>query len=424
MTTDRHIIAKHPAFMPSSGSAWLIALASTVGVAYAVTFAWMCATHVWLFDASGRPPAMDFAEFWSAGSLALHGKALAAYDPRLIHAAEVAVVGHPFPSFIGWFYPPLFFLVAAAFALLSPSTAFVAWTSSTLILQAGTVAAIVRRWPAFFLAMAPPWVMICNVIGQDGLLTAALIGAVLLALPKHQIVGGILLGFLAYKPQFGLLFPLVLVFGGYWRGFGSAAISVTALMLFSAAVFGFATLPAFFHGIADATSTHLMTNKLGMWFALQSVYGVLRCLGASASLAMTLHLCLSALCAIGIALLWWSKKVSYGVKAAAVCVATLFVTPYIWINDIPVLSIAIAFLYCERPLARSEWYVVLGSMALVASYPFVRTVPALGGSYPVGLIAAAFIALLVLRRLHKAKSSYAHARQENMHSSICAPAQL
>src|ERR1700722_16179292 len=84
---DRELSAR-----PSSRAAILLSLAAGLGVGYAITFAWMCATHVWLFDAGGHPPAMDFTEFWSAGKLALRGRAFAAYDPSLIHASEVATV--------------------------------------------------------------------------------------------------------------------------------------------------------------------------------------------------------------------------------------------------------------------------------------------------------------------------------------------
>jgi hypothetical protein len=64
----------------------------------------------------------------------------------------------------------------------------------------------------------------------------------------------------------------------------------------------------------------------------------------------------------------------------------------------PIFAMAIGFLYRDRPLDQIEWYVVLGAMVLVASYPFVRTLPLFGGSYPVGLIASRGIGMLVLRR--------------------------
>jgi hypothetical protein len=418
MAVSQHLPDREPSPAASFGGGILLAAAAGLSVGYALTFAWMCANHVWLFDPAGRPPPMDFTEFWSAGKLALQGHALTAYDPRLIHAAEVATVGHPFSTFIGWFYPPLFFFVTAGLASLSPSTAFVAWTSVNLALHAAVMAAIVRRWPVFFIATAAPWCMLCNTIGQDGLLTSAIIGGVLLTLPRHQIASGILLGVLAYKPQFGVLFPIALAFGGYWRAFVSAALSLVLLTILSAAVFGFVTLPAFFHGVASAAATHLVTNTVGVWFALQSVYGFARCLGLSYPFAMGLQLASGAFCAVGMAWLWRSKVISFRIKAAALCVATLLVTPYAWIYDTPILSIAIAFLYRDRPLDRIEWCGVLGAMFFVATYPFIRTSPLLGGSYPVGLAAGAMIGSLVLRRLLAARADLWNSERGEFASPI------
>jgi hypothetical protein len=212
---------------------------------------------------------------------------------------------------------------------------------------------------------------------------------------------------------------VALAFGGYWRAFVSAAVSVSILTLSSAVVFGFDTLPAFLHGIASVTETHLITNAVGVWFALQSVYGLVRCLGGSYALAMGLQLALGALCATGMAMLWRSKVISFPVKAAALCVATLLVTPYVWVCDLPVLSMALAFLYRERIFDRIDWCGIIVAMLLVATFPFVRTLPLLGGSYPVGLLASTLIGWLVLRRVFGAKAVPSRADRGHAELAAC-----
>ena len=47
--------------------------------------------------------------------------------------------------------------------------------------------------------------------GHNGFLTAALFGAALLQLDRKPVLAGVLFGCIAYKPQFGLLVPIVLV---------------------------------------------------------------------------------------------------------------------------------------------------------------------------------------------------------------------
>ena len=53
--------------------------------------------------------------------------------------------------------------------------------------------------------------------GQNGFLTAALIGGTLGLLERRPALAGVCLGLLTYKPQFGLLFPIVLIADRRWR---------------------------------------------------------------------------------------------------------------------------------------------------------------------------------------------------------------
>ena len=64
------------------------------------------------------------------------------------------------------------------------------------------------------LALAYPAVLINIGHGQNGFLTAALLGGALVILDRRPIVAGILFGLLVYKPQFGLMIPLALIAGG------------------------------------------------------------------------------------------------------------------------------------------------------------------------------------------------------------------
>src|SRR5262249_44087813 len=163
--------------------------------------------------------------FWAAGHLALKHAAVSAYDPALQHAAEVSAVGHKFPGALPWPYPPVFLFVAAFLALLPYAAAFAAWCVSTLAAYAAVVGPIAKRWGAAGLACAAPWALANAIPGQNGFLTAALIGLPLFLLEKRPGLAGLILGLLSYKPQFGILFPLAFAAGGYWRAFLWAAFS-------------------------------------------------------------------------------------------------------------------------------------------------------------------------------------------------------
>ena len=75
----------------------------------------------------------------------------------------------------------------------------------------------------WMLALAVPMVLNNALVGQNGFLTAALIGGTLYLMPVRPILAGICLGLLSYKPQYGLLFPLVLIAASQWTVFFSAA---------------------------------------------------------------------------------------------------------------------------------------------------------------------------------------------------------
>src|SRR5437016_4147938 len=225
----------------------------STAVAAGFAFAWlscliiMLRQHAWILDKSGHPIITDFVEVWVAGRTTLEGAAASAYDPRLHHAAQVAAAGHQFHGYLWWHYPPVVLFVAAALGLLPYLAAFLVWVSSTLAFFAATIAEIARSRIAALLACAMPPVFINAVAGQNGFLTATLIGLALVNLETRPILAGAFVGILTYKPQFGILFPLVLAASGRWKTFLSAASVAAITIVVPWAVFGGETLHAFVH---------------------------------------------------------------------------------------------------------------------------------------------------------------------------------
>ena len=87
----------------------------------------------------------------------------------------------------------------------------------TLLRFAQSTSPPAGRGDILLLALAFPAVLVNLGHGQNGFLTAALLGGALVVLDRRPIVAGILFGLLVYKPQFGLMIPLALVAGGHWR---------------------------------------------------------------------------------------------------------------------------------------------------------------------------------------------------------------
>lgn len=367
---------------------FLLVLASGLGVGYLVSLVIMCLLHTWMFDAHGHPLRNDFLVFQSAGSLALHGHALSAYSSSAIHAEEVARVGHQFKTLFPWQYPPLFFFVAVLLACLPFAPAFALWVG-TMVPLYGLVAALIARSRAlFFAAWGTPWAILATMNGQNGFLTASIIGLVLLNLEARPLVAGLVLGLLSYKPQYAFLFPFALAFGGYWRAFAWACASTVCLTLLSCAVFGTDCLLAFAHGLGHATQDVLVAAGIG-WNVLQSLYTLLRWIGVSATLAWFAQITLAIACVVFVAALWRSKS-PFALKAAGLIAVIPLVTPYAFIYDFPLLTMALAFFHRQRAFDRVE--IVVAAIAVVFVCGFVWH------AWPGGFVASSVLALAALRR--------------------------
>ena len=361
----------------------IVALGLALGYAGALASTFI--SHIWILDLHGRPVVEDFAAFWSAGHQALRGAAVAAYDARLEHAAEVATVGHPFASTLGWSYPPMFLFVAVLLASLPYTTAFLLWGATTLAAYAYVVAAIAGRPVAFLVACAAPWVITALMPGQNGFLTAALVGAALLCLEERPALAGVFLGLLSFKPQFGILFPLVLAFAGYWRTFAWAAASTLALNVLAGSVFGFATLGAFLHALSGATQNHLAHAGIG-WNKLQSVYGLLRSIGAPGAIAWAGQAVFSASASAAV-VAYWRGEAPYALKAAVLACAIPLVTPYVFVYDLPMLAVAGAFLFKHRSFDRAELWLLAATAPCIFAFLWVPVPTAFFASIAVAAIA-------------------------------------
>ena len=345
--------------------------------------------HDWILNAAGAPQLTDFVAVWSAGKLAHAGQAASAYAPQLMHSAEAATLGHAAAGRFDWPYPPFYFFVVAPLALLSYPQAFLAWAAAGVAGYGAAVSAAANSRTAALFALAAPWSLANLTIGQNGFLTATLMGLFLLQLEARPAMAGLLLGLLACKPQLGLLIPLALAAGGYWRGFAWACATVAGLTALSAAIFGPATLTGFAHALTTTGQTLLVSGMAG-WYKLQSAYGVARWFGLPAAAGWLAQAVVTLCCVVAVARLWRGHS-AFALKAAGLCVAALLATPYVFAYDLPMLGVAVAFLHRERPLDALE-----GAALGFAVLGFAATLlwPA-----PTPFLATLTVAALVLRRM-------------------------
>src|SRR3954453_11394640 len=175
--------------------------------------------------------------------------------------------------------------------------------------------AIVGRPFGWLVAAAFPVVLTNTLVGQNGFLTASLIGGMLVLLPIRPVLSGVCLGLLSYKPQYGLLFPLVLIAASQWTVFFTAGLVAFAMAFASWLAFGTESWQAFFHWMPMFSQAFLTEGK-ATWWKLQSIFSLVRYFGGTEQLAWAFQWVLTASVATVLVLMWRSH-VPYSVKAAA-----------------------------------------------------------------------------------------------------------
>jgi alpha-1,2-mannosyltransferase len=325
-------------------------------IASAAGFLFLVVTAHGVIDRQGRPLGTDFSNVYAAGTYVLDGHAQAPFDPPQQFAREQAIFGQA-TQFYGWHYPPFFLFVAAALAWMPYGIALAVWQAVTIGLYLLTLRAILKA-PAretgdainsdplwLLLALAFPAVLINIGHGQNGFLTAALLGGALVVLDRRPIIAGILLGLLVYKPQYGLMIPLVLAVSGRWKCFASAAVTVALLALATTLTFGMGVWHAFLAS-TEFTRTVVLEQGSTGWYKIQSIFAWARMWGAPIPLAYALQG--ATILGIGAALVWlWRSSAPYPLQAAALCLATILATPYSFDYDMMVLAPAMAFMAAD-----------------------------------------------------------------------------
>ena len=371
--------------------------------AFVLGAGFLIATSDGLNDRFGRPLGTDYSDVYAAGSYVLDGKPAAPFDPAKQFAREQAIFGQA-TQFYGWHYPPFFLGLAGLLATMPYWLSLLVWQGVTFILYLLAIRVIVslssplqeevkKEWLLF--ALAFPAVFINLGQGHNGFLTASLIGSALALLDRRPIVAGVLIGCLAYKPQFGLLIPLVLIASGRWRVFAAAAATVAVMALAITLAFGPEVWPAFLASTKFTRTVVLEQGGTG-WYKIQSVFSWVRMWGGGIALAYALQGAVTVLLAAALGWLWRSPA-AFSLKAAGLLIGSALATPYILDYDLVLLAPAIAYLArdgfargfapYEKTLLAALWIVPL----VARSVPQATLIPL---AVPVMLLAF----VLLLRR--------------------------
>jgi hypothetical protein len=411
-------------------------VAGMVLVAGLVGAAFLIATSDGLNDRFDRPLGTDFSNVYAAGTYVLDGQPAAPFDPSRQYAREQAVFG-PATPFYGWHYPPFFLGLAALLALMPYGLALAVWQGVTfglyLLAIRGVLASpspaggrsraegarggvggsshspppgelrspisplhgeeVRKVW--LLLAAAYPAVFVNLGHGHNGFLTAALMAAALTQIDRRPILSGVLFACLAYKPQFGVLIPLVLAASGRWRVFAAAAVAVLLMAAAVTLAFGAPVWTAFLASTHFTRTVVLEQGDTG-WQKIQSVFSVVRMWGGGVPLAYAVQG--AATLAVAAALAWlWHSRTAFPLKAAALAIGCILATPYSLDYDLMLLAPAIAYLAGDG-LVRGFGPYEKSALAFLWIVPLVARSIAHATLVPLAVPAMLFAFALVLHR--------------------------
>jgi hypothetical protein len=372
----------------------LLAYGYTFPVFYAAFFLYLYCRGLWLANESGAPVYHDFTRFWVAGWQALHGEIASLHGEAAFKEVQDSAAGFGRSPYSLLSYPPTFTLILVPLAMLPYFAAFLTWEAVTLVCCMAVVYLIVRRQPAISLMLASPFAAWNFLIGQNGFLTASLLGSSLLLLERRPVLAGVFIGCLTYKPQFGILLPVALIAASQWRACVSAAVTAIFLVAASAAAFGVDGWAAFPLAIF-AEGSETMSTSPDWGFMLETVYGLVLVLRGGAALAWLAQ----GVAAVSVGLIvWlvWRSPVRYALKAATLSAATLIATPYAFAYDLAAIAIPVAFLASDQircGLLRGE------QTTMITLFVVSLAVFPTAGKAPVGAVILITLLCLILRRI-------------------------
>lgn len=367
----------------------VLLLATTI-----LSYAALLLTSHGTLDWKGRPIGTDFSDVYAAGWMADHGRAAAAWVWPEHYRVQQALHHSRTVPFYGWHYPPPFLLIASALATLPYLPALALWQGTTLAAAVAVARRIVPTRGTTLAVLAAPASFICIGHGQNAFLTASLLAGGLRLLDRRPWVAGLLLGCLVYKPQFAVLLPVVLIAAGDRRAFLGAALSSSALVAMTLAIWGWPVWAAFHESLGITRAIVIETGQTGLE-KIVTAFAMIRAWGGPAPVAYAVQGVATAfaLAGAGIAARWANAEV----RGATVCGAALLSTPYALDYDLVILGGALCFLVAD---ARARGWLTheKSILALAFAAPlFGRQVAGLT-LVPVDWIATIAVFALALRR--------------------------
>jgi hypothetical protein len=326
-------------------------------------------TREGLSNGLGRPFGDDFVNYWSGAFLAFHGRVAEVYDFAAFHAFEQSVTAQSI-QYYHYSYPPVLPLLTLPLAFIPYVPALVVWLGATWYAFYRALK-LTGHAGALLLSLAVPALFINAVGGQNGAMTAALLGGGLMLVGRRPVVAGILFGMMIYKPHLALMLPFALLAGRRWLVVFVTGATATLLVVTSVAVYGADAWLRYRHNI-DLLRTVVLEDGTGVSHRMVSVFVFARHFGASAAMSYSGQAVGALIAAVFIASSWWRDEPAH-IRNGVLIIGTCLATPYLQDYDLVFGAFIVVWLHMAEKDSKVPLQWIRIAMAMVLLLPLVNT---------------------------------------------------
>jgi len=297
-------------------------------------------------DRAGNIKFQDFLPFYISARMITQHRASDLYDRNKAAEDLRSIVHEPTRVSLPNLYGPQVGLLFVPLTGLSFSAAARIWVMVSLLIYFACIYAVWRHSPNLrqytgtivFAAIAYPPFFHLFVRGQIAALVLACFTAAFLALRNNlPITAGLALGLLAFKPQFLVAIPLVLLLAHSWRILAGLILSAAAQLTFARACFGASVMHSYLDTVLHP-ARWIQTAELPL-AALQmhSLRSFWTLLIPNPTAALVLYV-VSAIAAIAVAASIWKSSSPLAIRFSALLLAAVLANPHLFIYDLLVLA--------------------------------------------------------------------------------------
>jgi hypothetical protein len=305
---------------------------------------------VWLIDFSGpgvvdrlgKVKGTDFLQFYVGGSFVREGRLNELYDVQALYTRAQATIPGSRDTLYMPIQSPQTSLVFSRLSALPYSVAVVIWIAVILLLYAASCAMTWRhctalhryRYETLACAVAFPGLYSTVLNGQTSVVALLAVAGSLLAL-RHgwPFIAGLAIGVLAFKPHWLFAAGAVFFAAREWRVVAGALTSAAVQMGVTLLLVGPAVMNAYWRTLlAIQRISDLLEPYPG-----DSLRAFFKVFVPSAPVAMAAYL-VAALATLWVAVSLWRSSAPFEVRASAVVLAVLLISPHALPYDLILLA--------------------------------------------------------------------------------------